>query len=249
MYRKGRIQEFSHMRKFFARLAVAGVVAFAASGAAHADTVNCPVTNAMRTITTPVPGEWWTTPIVAALSETRIANVGGRVTLECVYGNAGIISRYAPDGQVCAAAGLAFNCSAVLGAGAALIPLTPAPLTPAPVTRVTGALDWLPSYRIDLDNGVIGGPGEDLWYQAVSVTEGYITPLNGALIGSATVGNNGFAGCSVAALSSTQVPLSTIRLGSYVCVKTSEGRISEFRLNNLTGSAPQIWSIGYTTWQ
>ncbi len=115
------------MRKFFVRFVLAGGVAVAASGAAHADTVACPVTNAMRTITTPVPGDWWATPIVAALSETRVATVGGRSTLECIYGNAGIIARYAPDGQVCVAAGNAFNCSSVLGIGARPIPLAPRP--------------------------------------------------------------------------------------------------------------------------
>lgn len=233
------------MRKFFARLAVAGVVALAGAGAAQADTVTCPLTDAMRTITTPLPGDWWTTPVVAALSETRVSNVGGRVTLECVYGNAGIVARYAPDGQVCVAAGNSFNCSPVIGVGAGLVPLTP-----LPVTHSTGALEWVPSYRIDLDNGAVGGPGADLWYQAVSATEAYITPVGGALIGSATVANGGFAGCSAAALSGAPVPISAIRLGSYVCVKTSEGRISEFRLNNIWGTtAPPSWSIGYTTWQ
>lgn len=115
------------MQKFFVRVVIAGLVAVAASGAARAETVACPVTNAMRTITTPVPGEWWTTPIVAALSETRVTTVGGRTTLECVYGNAGIIARYAPDAQVCVAAGNAFNCTAVLGIGVLPIPLTPRP--------------------------------------------------------------------------------------------------------------------------
>ncbi len=84
----------------------------------------------------------------------------------------------------------------------------------------------------------------------MSATEAYITPIGGALIGRATVANSGQAGCSGAAMSSTQVPLSAIRLGSYVCVKTSEGRISEFRLNNIYGTTvPPTWSIGYTTWQ
>jgi hypothetical protein len=34
-------------------------------------------------------------------------------------------------------------------------------------------------------------------------------------------------------------------VGSYVCVKTNQGRISQFRLNGYSGTT---MNLGYTTW-
>jgi hypothetical protein len=38
-------------------------------------------------------------------------------------------------------------------------------------------------------------------------------------------------------------------VGSYVCVRTNEGRISQFRINAISSGSPRTLSLGYTTWQ
>jgi hypothetical protein len=52
----------------------------------------------------------------------------------------------------------------------------------------------------------------------------------------------------VASYSSARVPLSAVPVGSYICMKTNQGRTSQFRMNAITGSTVKNLEIGYTTW-
>jgi len=127
---------------------------------------------------------------------------------------------------------------------------TPAPApTPIPHTYSTGPINMLQSTTADFDHGRVGVPGSDLWFQATSPTHRYLRPINGARMAVGSRSNRGFAGCSHAAFSSHRVRLSRIPVGSYVCMKTGAGRISQFRMNNITGGAVKTIHIGYTTWQ
>jgi len=46
------------------------------------------------------------------------------------------------------------------------------------------------------------------------------------------------------------VRLADVPVGSYVCVRTNEGRISQFRMNAITpAAAASTLTIGYTTWR
>lgn len=38
-------------------------------------------------------------------------------------------------------------------------------------------------------------------------------------------------------------------VGPYVRVRTNEGRISQFRVNAVSGGPPKTLKLGYTTWQ
>ncbi|HQA28453.1 MAG TPA: hypothetical protein PLA02_04460 [Brevefilum fermentans] len=121
---------------------------------------------------------------------------------------------------------------------------TTVPLTPS--TYSTGALEIEQTYTADLDEGLLnGGSGKDLWYQVVSATERYLTPINGA--GFAVWGGSapGMSDCIGASLSTTSIPLSSSLVGTYVCYRTNEGRPGAFRVNELTGTTIKI---GYTTW-
>ncbi|MGV3649866.1 MAG: peptidase inhibitor family I36 protein [Devosia sp.] len=128
-----------------------------------------------------------------------------------------------------------------------LPPITPVPppAPPAPVTYSTGPIDLQQTFTVNLDNGQSGGPGVDLWYQAVNAGEKYLTPRNGALLAVGDRSNRGFAGCSAASFSGDRVPLWSIPVGSYVCARTDQGRISQFRVNGFTGTT---MNLGYTTW-
>ncbi len=115
-----------------------------------------------------------------------------------------------------------------------------------PKTYSTGGIDWKQTWLIDLDNGTqASSPGNDLWYEAVTDTEKYITPKNGAKISIGDFGQHGFDGCSAATYTSAKLALDDAPVGSYICVKTNEGRISEFRVNGFAGTTMKI---GYTTW-
>ena len=58
----------------------------------------------------------------------------------------------------------------------------------------------------------------------------------------------GFAGCSAATYSSGPVSQAARAIGNYVCVRTDQGRISEFAWDNI-GQTLGVLAFGYTTWQ
>ncbi len=129
---------------------------------------------------------------------------------------------------------------------------TPTPTPPVPVvphTYSTGGLAIPQSFSADLDHGVLNSSSGDLWFRAVSPTRRYLQPINGARISVGSGLSRGYAGCSVAHYSSHRVRLSHVPVGTYVCVKTNRGRISQFRMNAISGGIFKTLHIGYTTWR
>lgn len=206
----------------------------ASASTAHAEFVGCPLDQARRTITNDLPSGWWTTPIVSRLSDTRVDTIGGDPAMICVYGSSGSVQRRVPAGRTCRAVPRGFDCTR--GGG-------------RPETAATGRLDIRQTYLFDLDRGRITRRGADLWFQAETRDLLYLVPQNGARIGVGDRSNRGFAGCSRARMSTDRVSLRDIGVGSYVCVRTSGGRISQFRVNHISGGSPKTLSIGFTTWK
>lgn len=124
----------------------------------------------------------------------------------------------------------------------------PAPV-PAPVTFSTGPLTIKQTFAADFDHGSIGAAGADMWFQAVNPTHRYLKPINGARLALGDGSNRGFSGCSTASYSSNRINLNHVPVGTYVCMKTGAGRISQFRMNAILGGAVKKLKIGYTTWQ
>jgi uncharacterized protein YraI len=127
-----------------------------------------------------------------------------------------------------------------------VIELPPVIILPGPPeTFSTGPIDLQQTFSANLDNGAVGGAGVDIWYQAVTAVEKYITPRNGATIAVGDGSNRGYEGCTAESFSGDDVPLADIPVGTYVCVKTNQGRISQFRVNGFMGTTMKL---GYTTW-
>ncbi|MBZ0128089.1 MAG: hypothetical protein K8F59_03140, partial [Rhodobacteraceae bacterium] len=127
-------------------------------------------------------------------------------------------------------------------------PAAPAP-APAPVTFSTGPLTIKQTFTADFDHGTIGAAGADMWFEAVDPTHRYLKPINGARLALGDGSNRGFAGCSVASYSANRINLNHVPVGTYVCMKTGAGRISQFRMNAIQGGAVKKLKVGYTTWQ
>ncbi len=121
---------------------------------------------------------------------------------------------------------------------------TAAPVGP-PTTFSTGARTLPETRRLNLDNGNIGMAGADIWYRANNPPIRRLVPINGAQFARGDGSNRGFAGCSTASYSSGRLDFASIPVGTYVCVRTSQGRISQFRVNGYSGTALEL---GYTTW-
>jgi hypothetical protein len=227
---------------------------FAFAETASAETVTCPLPNARREITTALPSGWWTTPIVNTLTETKIQNIGGKPALMCIYGPAGSIQRDAPANSNCTAQTGGFDCKVNLvikpGVLGHLGGLKVQPINPG--TYKSAILNVRQTFTFDLDEGVEQGAGgaADLWFEADTATLLYIVPRNGATMWTGDRSNRNYEGCAGADAHYTadRISLSDLPVGSYVCVKTNGGRISQYRINALSAGSPKTLTIGFTTW-
>lgn len=132
------------------------------------------------------------------------------------------------------------------GGGDPTPPPTPEPEPPRFRTYSTGPLEVDGTWMFDLDEGELTTAGADFWYRVVNSSTRRLVPRNGAEVAVGDGSNRGFEGCRREAFSSRPVDMNRLTVGTYVCVKTSEGRISQFRVNGYSGRRMQI---GYTTWE
>lgn len=223
-------------------LAAAAALLTGFATVAKADYIQCPLQQARRTITDQLPNGWWTTPIVDRLSDTKVRDIGGKPALICYYGASGSVQREAPRRQVCQAVRGGFNCERRPGPGGGGQP-------GRPQTYSTGGIDVPQTFMFDLDRGAVARQGADFWFQAETRALLYLVPQNGAQIGVGDRSARGYDGCSRARMTRNRVSLSDLPVGSYICVRTNEGRVSQFRVNALTQRSPKTLSIGYTTWR
>ncbi len=219
---------------FNIRLAALAAAALFAVTGAKADTIRCPLDQIRSEVTTPLPGGWWNTPLVFSLRDTRVMNIGGRPALVCDYGPSGTIQREAPSDNCRAIAG-GFECRAAASGGA--------------VTHSTGPVELNQTYLVDFDTGRVRQNGADLWFQAETRDLLYLTPVGGAKIGVGDRSNRGRDGCAAARFTTERVSLRDVPVGSYICMMTGEGRVSQFRMNGISGGSPKVLSLGYTTWR
>lgn len=205
-----------------------------ASPAAAQTRIACPLHDAQRTITNTLLDGWWTTPIVERLSELRVEDIGGQPALICQYGSAGQVQMRAPAGEACRVADGAFLCGSRSYSGR---------------LHSTGSFLAQQTFLFDLDVGALAlrERGADVWFQAVTSSEMYLTPVNGSEIALGDGTDRGFGGCQTARFTSERVDLSQA-VGRFVCARTSDGRLSQFQVASLSGTSPRSLTIHYTTW-
>lgn len=109
------------------------------------------------------------------------------------------------------------------------------------INRLAGQTVLRRGQRLDLDTGVVGRNGADLQSSQSGNGRLYLRVLNGASIAMGRRSDKrGLAGCrrvkyNRRGLSQVQMPV-----GSYICVKTSEGRLSQFMVNKYGASRMHI---------
>ncbi len=117
------------------------------------------------------------------------------------------------------------------------------------VTRSRGSLSVPQTWTVDLDEGKVGPRQEaDIWFEAVTATERYLTPQNGSLI---AIVRQKVAPeiCAKAPLSAARIPIRDLSQSTYVCVRTSQGHYAAFRVNEAAGPSPGTLKISYVTWE
>jgi hypothetical protein len=120
---------------------------------------------------------------------------------------------------------------------------------PAPPIHAQGTFELPSPMMANLDNGATALLQGDLVHNAPDLFNLALTPRNGAQISFTTGAQRGYAGCSAAAWSNASVMVSALSAGDYICFKTDEGRISEFRVTAIGGGLFHPLSISYRTWQ
>jgi len=111
--------------------------------------------------------------------------------------------------------------------------------TPTPTAGVykTGKVTVNSSFTVDLDQITSPGtPNEDLWYEAVTAVERYLTPKNGATFKKMS-STPSQSDCSGASLSSAKINFTDVAVGNWFCYKTNASRYGRFQVENLTDSS------------
>ncbi|MCP4357073.1 MAG: hypothetical protein GY796_03525, partial [Chloroflexi bacterium] len=136
---------------------------------------------------------------------------------------------------------------AVIRLDAAVGP-SPGTLTVTYTVWAAGNLTIPQTWTVDLDTGLIGaGSLADIWFEAVTETERYVTPRNGAQIAAVGTTSLGRDGCAAVSLADSRIHINALPPGTYVCVRTNQGHYSEFRVNEAVGPSPGTLNISYST--
>ena len=112
--------------------------------------------------------------------------------------------------------------------------------------RLEGQAVLRQTQRLDLDTGLVGRNGADLQYARAGNGRLYLRTLNGAAMAIGRRNDRGFIGCNTARYNSQQVSTGQMPVGSFICVRTSEGRKAQFRVNQITDRAI---NIGFETYK
>lgn len=228
--------------------------------AAHAQPVNCPLTQADRQITNALPPEWRQTPFAQRLTGTRITESGALQTLVCDYGEAGSIQREAPREARCTARTGGFDCRSPLVAAARTRTVSPLPLVHRSGT-LTLRYDAPNQPMVDFDTGNatdpahLSLPSHDFRFWISSPTEWEMYSSTGAHKewphnGTTPLGQAGCAAERDTSHYSLHYRVLLPQVGRYLCYITSEGRVGELTVTafgTTPGGSPTV-TIRYTTW-
>jgi hypothetical protein len=124
-------------------------------------------------------------------------------------------------------------------------------LTCASVVYLQKNQETIPqTFTYDLDTGLLtSGQGVDLWFQAETATERFLTPQNTAVIARYGTSAPGKGGCLETTLSTARVNVLQLTVGTFVCVRTTENRISAVEITQASLSQNQQLMIRFTTWR
>lgn len=113
-----------------------------------------------------------------------------------------------------------------------------------------GEFDLDQTYFIDFDTGSVAPPSgdRDMQFQAVSASEKYLRPVNGAEIKKMNDRTPSKSDCESASLSSSKISLDDVDALDTFCFQTSNGNYGRFEIESISGGNPQTMHIDYLTW-
>jgi hypothetical protein len=112
-----------------------------------------------------------------------------------------------------------------------------------------GKLEVPQTYMIDLDRGTVTIAGADIWFDAVTPSQLFLVPRNGAQMAPGDLSKRDFEACSAETYSTDRISLHHLPPGSFICVKTSGGRIASVKVDILSSGGTSVLALNYVVWE
>jgi len=221
-------------------------------------TIECPKQEITRTVSGQLPKEWRASGAYGKLRFVHIRRRGHKQFLVCNYGRAGEIARDLPRGYACRPFGdtKTFICQST--SVLAYPTLRPgeesqgAPLS-GPTKGSNASKGELALYDYDianLDIGQVNAGHAGVRFYGFASRRPYLRPYGDMQLSTVSKDSRAGSRCKNAKFTTnslSQIYLSDIRVGSYICYRTANGKVGEFKLAHKAWQNYYI-KISYTNW-
>ncbi len=121
--------------------------------------------------------------------------------------------------------------------------------TPQASVYDSGKVNLKQTFHADLDHAddTPASGDSDIFFRAVTSTEKYFVPEDGAKMKLITSGVPSYDKCTTTSLSSNQISLDDVSVGDWLCFKTSEGRYGRAEIEARSGD-PETIRLDIVTW-
>jgi hypothetical protein len=104
------------------------------------------------------------------------------------------------------------------------------------------------TYSFDLDQGIFDtDSGDDIWFQAVTQEERYLTPISGVKLSEPQNEKPTKSDCKNLTLTGERKNVNNLDPNDWICVYTSEGRYSRLQILEVEPDPGSI-ELSYATW-
>jgi hypothetical protein len=112
-------------------------------------------------------------------------------------------------------------------------PGTPYPVTVTPGSVSSGNVSMALNDTVNLDNGAVNAPSSDLLFKKNQSDKFILTPQSGATIAVMEFSQPSRETCAASGLGSSQITVTNLGSGQFVCFKTDKGRIGWMKMVSL----------------
>jgi hypothetical protein len=135
-------------------------------------------------------------------------------------------------------------------------PVLPPPATMQPTTPPTveppfymsGMLTVQQTFLADLDEGQQTQDGADIWFEADTENDRFLTPVNATWIADLGPAEATYEACATATYTNQRIAVQELPPGETFCVRTDEGRLSAAKVEAGPGPSPGQLQLTFTTW-
>jgi hypothetical protein len=120
---------------------------------------------------------------------------------------------------------------------------------PAPAIHSRGKLEVPQTYMINLEAGTVGTAGGGLWFEEATANQLFLVPQHGAQFAPGDLSKRDFEACSSETYSTNRISLHDLPPGSFICVKTGNGRFASVRIDSLSPGATHVLALNYVVWE